>query len=96
MDTDEPARWAQGRLCGVLGVVGAVDWELEEIYSSLPEPADAEAMEAGERPRTLLHFVRSMVEGVRVEEVAALREALAQVVGKTAEELERQWHADSP
>lgn len=96
MESDELARRAQERLRTVLAALAEVDRELESIQQSLPEVPveEAEAMERGDRPRSLLHFVRSMVEGMRGEELTALREAVETAVAKTTEELKAQWRTN--
>ncbi|HEY7726797.1 MAG TPA: 4a-hydroxytetrahydrobiopterin dehydratase [Anaeromyxobacteraceae bacterium] len=96
VDTDEAARRAQERCRGVLAKVVEVERELQEIFASLPEieKADSDAMTNQKRPRTLLFFLRGMLAALQVDEVLPLREALERLVGRTAEDLEREWQAE--
>jgi hypothetical protein len=93
MATEDRVHRAQLRLKALLADVEGLDRELAEIRDEVPEldGEEAEAMERGAKPRSLGHFVGSMIECMRSDDLRPLMEDVKRTAEMTAEELERRW-----
>jgi len=84
---------AQQQLASLLRWIDALDGELEGIYAALPAPATAEAdaMEAGDRPESLSHYLRTAIECLRADWLAAARATLDRAVTIRRRDLDLEW-----
>ena len=89
----DAAREAQQRLACLLRWIDALDEELQGIYTTLPAPTtgEADAMEAGEIPETLSHYLRTAIECLRADWLAAARATLDRAVMIRRRDLDLEW-----
>ena len=90
-----PEREAQEKLACLLRWIDAWEAELAGIYATLPvpDPAEADAMEEGERPESLGHRLRTTIECLRIDWLPHTRAILACAVASRGQGLEREWCA---
>lgn len=82
---------AQSFLRRVLELLWFVEWFLEQAYSRLPDPPDAEDMGTGEIPESLTFSLRGSIECARADHVDPLDTLLRKAIAETPASLIRDW-----